>query len=1149
MKKLLQIWFLLLFLSCYVYSQVTVTINTLQERKPISPYIYGVNQDLSNVNATIRRMGGNRMTGYNWENNYSNAGSDWYHSSDDYIPWYLGIPESQRRIPGIALMWFHNQSLQQGAKSIITLQMAGYVAKDGNGTVSEAETAPSARWCEVKFKKNGPLNLFPDLNDNYVYMDECVNLLINTYGLSTSTSGIFGYILDNEPGLWPYTHPRIHPSIPTCVELIQKSTTLATVIKDLDPNALVIGYEPYGFMSFLKFQDAPDWEQVKSSQHRWFIDYYLQKFKEESDRQGRRLLDVLSIHWYPEAQSSSGIRITSESDVDRDISIARVQAPRTLWDPNYKTSVKGQITNGENSWINQWFPEYLPLLPNIQQSIDTFYPGTKLAVTEFNYGGKDHISGGIALADVLGIFGKYGVYIATRWGDDGSYVAAAYNIYLNYNGVGGKFGDTSVKAETSNVADVPVYASIEGNNDNKLHIIVINRNYDNNINVTFQITAQTNYQSAEVWGFDSTSAQIIQRSPVSNISNNTFTYTIPKFSVYHFVLSGTQATNNPPTKPQKPQGPTYGYRYSTYTFTTSATDPDGDMIQYVFDWGDGNISTSTLFYSGATGYAQHFYILPGTYTIKVKAVDTKFAESDWSEPFTIYISSEIMIYKPKYVVYDGETSTTNFSSGGGWAAPSGSTIKEVTTEYNSYNHSIELSLTWDNWWGGAGYNWAGWWKQDKILNLEGFESIEFWIKIVSLPTNAKIQFQLKDSTNTLSNAVDIMPYLGDNYIGVWKKVEISLDEFSGIDFSKVWEVQIGVTGVQTGSAVIYIDDIAFVYKTSQQLPNYRLTVNVSPSGAGSVVLEPSGGVYVAGTTVTLTAQANIGYVFNGWSGDLSGSQNPATILMNSNKTVTANFVQQSTTTQTYTLTVYVFPQAAGSVTLSPAGGRYQGGTQVRVVAVANEGYVFDHWEGDLVGNETEKTVIMDSNKTVIAVFVSSSLPQLPQIDVSLTNNEIISGIVNITVSITTSVVNIEKVLLYIDNVCISTDTLSPYSFELNTTKYSDGQHTVRVEVYDEYGRVIVKEIIVEINNTVPPYLLKPTELKNTIVLSPNGDGINDEIVFSTDIEEFKIYNLKGKLIERVEGKFDIKSLKKGVYIYIAKLKNGEVIKGNIIIEK
>jgi hypothetical protein len=493
------------------------------------------------------------------------------------------------------------------------------------------------------------------------------------------------------------------------------------------------------------------------------------------------------------------------------------------------------------------------------------------------------------------------------------------------------------------------------------------------------------------------------------------------------------------------------------------------MIQYVFDWGDGSISTSTLFYSGATGYAQHYYVGAGTYTIKVKAVDTKLAESGWSEPFTIYISSEIMISKPKYIVYDGETSTTNYSSGGGWAAPTGSTLREVTTEYNSYNHSLELSLTWDNWWGGAGYNWAGWWQQNKILNLNQFESVEFWIKVSSIPANAKINFQLKDSTNALTNEIDIIPYLGSNYIGVWKKVEIPLTEFSGIDFSKVWEIQIGVTGVQTGNALLYIDDIGFVYKTSQQPTIYSLSVNINPQGAGSVTLNPSGGTYIAGTTVTLTAVANSGYVFSGWGGDLSGSQNPATIVMNSNKTITA-------------------------------------------------------------------------------VFVSSSLPQLPQVSLSLNDNEVISGVKNIDVNID-SLVNIQKVLLYIDNICVSTDTVSPYSFELDTTKYNDGTYIIRVEVYDEYNRVVVKEVVVEVNNTVPPNLIKITELKDVIILSPNADGINDEIIVSDDVEEFKIYNTKGKLVEKVDTKFDGKNLAKGVYIYRAKLKNGEVKKGKIVIIK
>src|SRR5690348_14783039 len=72
---------------------VTFTIDTSAERTPISPYIYGTNQDLSGTERwTLRRFGGNRTTGYNWENNASNAGSDWQQSSDDFMCSSLTIP-------------------------------------------------------------------------------------------------------------------------------------------------------------------------------------------------------------------------------------------------------------------------------------------------------------------------------------------------------------------------------------------------------------------------------------------------------------------------------------------------------------------------------------------------------------------------------------------------------------------------------------------------------------------------------------------------------------------------------------------------------------------------------------------------------------------------------------------------------------------------------------------------------------------------------------------------------------------------------------------------------------------------------------------------------------------------------------------------
>ncbi|MCX7905600.1 MAG: hypothetical protein N2446_02740, partial [Elusimicrobiales bacterium] len=70
---------------------------------------------------------------------------------------------------------------------------------------------------------------------------------------------------------------------------------------------------------------------------------------------------------------------------------------------------------------------------------------------------------------------------------------------------------------------------------------------------------------------------------------------------------------------------------------------------------------------------------------------------------------------------------------------------------------------------------------------------------------------------------------------------------------------------------------------------YSLTVSVSPSGEGSVSKNPNKTTYTAGEVVQLTAQAASGYVFSGWGGDLSGTANPTTIVMNSNKSVVAVF--------------------------------------------------------------------------------------------------------------------------------------------------------------------------------------------------------------------------------------------------------------------
>lgn len=82
-----NVYVLLFFLFIYFpVNSANITINTLSGRQAISPYIYGTNQLMEGgENTTLYRLGGNRLTGYNWENNYSNAGSDWYHTSDTWL--------------------------------------------------------------------------------------------------------------------------------------------------------------------------------------------------------------------------------------------------------------------------------------------------------------------------------------------------------------------------------------------------------------------------------------------------------------------------------------------------------------------------------------------------------------------------------------------------------------------------------------------------------------------------------------------------------------------------------------------------------------------------------------------------------------------------------------------------------------------------------------------------------------------------------------------------------------------------------------------------------------------------------------------------------------------------------------------------------
>jgi len=139
------------------------------------------------------------------------------------------------------------------------------------------------------------------------------------------------------------------------------------------------------------------------------------------------------------------------------------------------------------------------------------------------------------------------------------------------------------------------------------------------------------------------------------------------------------------------------------------------------------------------------------------------------------------------------------------------------------------------------------------------------------------------------------------------------------------------------------------------------TLTVTAIGSGSVVLNNTGPYHI-GDAIQLTANPTVGWSFDHWSGDLSGSTNPATIVIDGNKAVTATFTQN-----TYTLSVSIAPVGAGSVNLNNTG-PYHYGDVVQLTAVPTAGFSFGHWSGDLSGSANPTSIVINGNKAVTATF-------------------------------------------------------------------------------------------------------------------------------------------------------------------------------------
>ncbi|HKW56678.1 MAG TPA: glycoside hydrolase family 44 protein [Candidatus Acidoferrum sp.] len=473
-------------------ADVTVTVNPAATH-PISPYIYGINfySGISGAPPllTFDRDGGNRWTAYNWINNASNAGSDYFYENDNY----LCNGSCNASIPAEAVRLFINGDQTNGLASLVTMQMQGYVSVDAT-VVQVPQPFPDLQYFrpvvdQKSTASNAAFTLTPPpaATDNNVYMDEFAWALDQKF----PTGDIFGasaahatfLSLDNEPDLWNSTHAEVQGATNvSSSSFITKTVNLSTALKDLSKNAqspsghfsnlAIFGPVNYGFNGIYGWQGDATLSPTPNGAD-WFADKYLSALHTASASYGAPLVDVYDFHWYAEVYDGSGTRIlnmTSATLTDAQVQLI-VQSPRDLWDPTWMDA------GNSNPWIVNVLGGSINILGRLQAKIAAENPGMKIAITEYENGGWNHIAGTIAQADDLGIFGAQDLFAAAFWPPSGtySYALAGFRAYRGFDGATACFGDTSVQATSSNVASVVVYASTDSTTPGRVVFVAINR--------------------------------------------------------------------------------------------------------------------------------------------------------------------------------------------------------------------------------------------------------------------------------------------------------------------------------------------------------------------------------------------------------------------------------------------------------------------------------------------------------------------------------------------------------------------------------------------------------------------------------------------------------------------------------------------------
>jgi|GEM_PF-147417 len=203
------------------------------------------------------------------------------------------------------------------------------------------------------------------------------------------------------------------------------------------------------------------------------------------------------------------------------------------------------------------------------------------------------------------------------------------------------------------------------------------------------------------------------------------------------------------------------------------------------------------------------------------------------------------------------------------------------------------------------------------------------------------------------------------------RVNLTAQPAQGFEFDR-WSGDLGDANPTDVSIDLVMNQNRDVSANFSEVPvqQYILNILIDPAGKGRVIANPDKAKYNNGENVQITAEANSGFKFKEWSGDI-GNANPnsiaITIVMSKDRDITANF--ESIPVPRYKLNIDYDPIDGGRVEINPDNSDYEKDESVELTAIPETNYGFKEWTGDLSGSSNPETIVMDSDKAVTANFL------------------------------------------------------------------------------------------------------------------------------------------------------------------------------------